>query len=145
MPPLENTRALCYKFSRGKWIDLHFPSDRVQTLLHNWTKWWRATELQSVHMCRGLFECYFAYVLCIWKHNILIYSSPKLNIIRIMTSQNLPIFERHWVRPDLITNFPKIWDRFTTSDRNEHSYKIRIQDVTPDLHDEVWDVMKNYF
>ena len=57
---------------------------------------------------------------------------------------NTPCLQFEWKRPD-DTPYPNVWHRFKVKSNDGKEYRIRIQDLTPDRHDEVWDMYERHF
>lgn len=53
-----------------------------------------------------------------------------------MTSTIKLVF--HWKRPTTVP-FPKVWRRFEAKLPNGEVQKYKIQDLTPDRHEEAWE------
>ena len=56
----------------------------------------------------------------------------------------LPELKLHWKRPANVT-FPNIWHRFETRPKNGKTYKIRVEDATPDRFEEIIDFMMKFY
>ena len=60
---------------------------------------------------------------------------------------HLTIPKKVWKRPNDAASIPTIWHKLTTETRNNSRTlnKIRIQDMTSDQYNEVWDVFTEHF
>jgi len=55
------------------------------------------------------------------------------------------VCERAWKRPTDTTPFPNVWHRFTAVNENGRTFEFRIEDMTSDQYDEVWEMYKKHY